>query len=410
VKRLGHNQVLARGHRNWPFPLSVIVVCTLFLSTTVAWGAAAERNQGMIYAVKGLVGSARAAFYLSTAEHVLGQSQFAGGDDFRRLAYLAELAIVGGDWELAEQLVSRTVSSPKDRGWELALLVTALAWEREGDFGRCSSVLEWSQIPDPHCHLLGAKKLEYDAQLDQAETLYYRAVELAPANAQARRALASFLEEYRHDRAAAVLQHEIAVELDPTPENMLALARWYTTDGRFDEAVGLIDRVQIQFPGSDENSAIERWRIVHVQGDHEGALRTLELAHRRFPDSPRIWQRLAETYEAMGRTEDALSAAQQAIVLDPEWIWAYWRMAQILLAHNRPAEAATYLDRMLEFNIWGSRMEVLSLIDLGTAYLQMGRSDLALRSFCQAQDLNRWGERTVYIEQQIQALGECDAR
>ena len=58
----------------------------------------------------------------------------------------------------------------------------------------------------------------------------------------------------------------------------------------------------------------------------------------------------------------------------------------------------------------GRLAEVACLIDLGTVYVHIARNDLALQSFCRAQELNRWGRRAAYIEQQIKALGGCDSQ
>lgn len=400
------------ARQNWRSLLLAIIAGGLLLSTMGTWRVLAERNLGMIYVSKGVMGSAHAAPYLSKAERVFGRPQFAGLADSRRLAYLALLAMARGDWRAVGQLVPRALSSPREPDRDLAMMANGVvrALEQEGDFEPWFSIWEQLQISDPSCYLAAARRLEAKGLLQQAEAFYRQAVALAPANVEAHSALASFLELYRHDLAGTISQLEIIVKLDPTPENMLALANRLTQIGHFDEAVGLIREVQTRYPDYDDESlAIELALIALSQGDPEGAVRTLELARQRFPDSARIWQRLAATYEAVGRTEQALSAARRAIVLSPEAHWGYRQLTDILLAHNRWAEAEPYLKKAVELEK-GNLPGVVSLIDLGTVYVHMGRNDLALRSFCQAQELNRWGKRAQYTEQQIEALGGCDTK
>ena len=395
--------------QNWRIPLHTIVAGGLLLSIIAARGVVAGRNLGMVYVSKAVLGSAHAVPYLSKAERALGDPQFAGLADSRRLAYLALLTMARGDWGGAGQLVPLVLSSPGVRDGDLAIMANGVvrALEEGGDFERWLPIWEQLQVSDPSWYLAAARRLEVRGLVEQAEVFYRRAVTFPTANVEAHSALASFLELYQQDRAGVISQLEIVVELDPTPENMLVLANRLTGVGRLDEAVGLIREVQTQFPAyDDELLAVE---LARAQRDPEDAVRILELARQRFPDSARIWQRLAATYEAAGRTEEALSAAEQAIVLHPEVSWGYLQAQEILFAHDRWAEAEPYLKKVLDLEK-GNLTEVVSLTRLGTVYVHTGRHDLALQSFCRAQELNRWGRGAAYIEQQIEALSGCDTR
>lgn len=400
------------ARQNWRILLQAITAGGLLLSVGGSWGVVAQRNWVMIYVSKGVMGSAHAASYLSKAERLLGRPQFAGLADSRRFAYLALLAMARGDWRAVGQLVPRALSSPRGPDRDLAMMANGVvrALEEKSDFEPWFSIWEQLEISDPSWYLVAARRLEARGLLQPAEVFYRQAVALAPASVEAHSALASFLELYRHDLAGTISQLEIIVELDPTPENMLALASRLTQVGRLDEAVGLTKEVQTQFPDYDDESLpIELARIALLQGDPEGAVRILEFARQRFPNSAKVWQRLAATYEAVGRTGEALSAARRAIVLNPEVHWGYRQLTDILLAHNRWAEAEPYLKKVVVLEK-GNLAGVVSLIDLGTVYVHLGRNDLALRSFCQARELNRWGKRAEYTEQQIEALGGCDTK
>ena len=396
--------------RNWRV-LLVIVAGGVLLSMIGCLKTAIERNRGITYLSKGTVGTPHAAFYLDTAQGLLERSQFPGQSDSCRMAYLALLAVTKGDLQAADQLVPRVLSPPRNWRGDPCLLVVIRAFYQAGAVERWFPILEQMEIPALRWYVVPARELETAGRLQQAEVLYRRAVALTPENVEAREALGSFLEYYRHDLPAAIAQYEVAVELDPSPERMLALVARYSTGGRFDEAAALINRVQTRFRGYGEPVAVALAKISYGRGDFEGTIRTLEVALQEFPDSPEIWHIIGSSYEALGQTQDALSAIRQAIALDPEWIWGYWKAADILLAHHRPVEAETYLIKMLALDIQGDWTEVLTLIGLGDAYVQMGRNDLALQSLCRAREINRWDYRAAYIEQQIEALGGmCDAK
>jgi Flp pilus assembly protein TadD len=371
----------------------------------------AERNLGLVYLNKGLAGSAQATSYLDTAKRVFESIRFPGQADARRIGYLALLATTKGDTSYADQLVAQALSSPQVQERDVFLVAVAIARIRQGAFDQGLGLLERLKVTTPYWHLTAARDAESSGQLERAGGYYRRAIALAPANVESHRAFATFLELYRRDWASALAQHKIVADLEPTPENLLVLARRHRVVGNYNEAVRLINQVQLQFPDYREVSGVELARVALVRGDWDIALRTLVAVRQEFPDSAQVWELLAATYETLGRTEDAFDAARRSISLDPGWMWGHWRMAQLLLAHKRPSEAVTYLQRMLTLDsVRGDRMEVQALISLGDAYNQMTRPDLARGAFCQAQQLNRWGERAEYIAQQINALEGCSAK
>jgi tetratricopeptide (TPR) repeat protein len=396
--------------------LCVVLLCMGAIGGLTLQGTGAqtiECNLGMIYANKGLSGGPDITSSLSRAERLVKHTACAGWSDSRRTARLALLAVAREDWAVADQQISRAISHPKELDSNLALAAAVQLLRRKGDLKRWYALFERVHIPDPNWSLSGylaaAKEFEADGRLDEAEATYRRAIEVVPASPKAFDALASFLEYYRHDIPGAISQLEAAVALDPTPEHIIGLAARYGYAGRFAEGMDLLSQVQIQFPGYDESLAFERARIALERGDPAQALRILEVACRGFPNSARLWDLQAQAYEALGRPEEALRAARQAIAVDPGYTWAYLVAARALSKQGQLAEAEAYLQKLSVLG-QGDRMEVLALIGLGDVYVLMGRNDLARQSFCKAQTLNRWREQEQYINQQISALGECSAR
>jgi tetratricopeptide (TPR) repeat protein len=367
----------------------------------------------MIYASKGLFEVSSAASSLSIAEHLLEHTECVGWSDSRKMARLALLAIAREDWVGADRQISRAHSLPRDLYGDLALAAMVRLLQRKGDFERWYALFEQVHIPDPNWSLSGylaaAREFETDGRLDEAEATYRRAVEVVPTSPEALGALASFLEEYRHDIPGAISQLETVVALDPTPENMIALAARYGYASRFAEAMDLLSQVQIRFPGHDESLAFERARIALERRDPLEALRILEVACQEFPNSARLWDLQAQGYKALDHPEEALHAARQAIAVDPGYTWAYLAAAWALSKQGQLAEAEAYLQKLSVLG-QGNRIEIYALISLGDVYVQMGRNDQARQSFCRARQINRWREQVDFIEQQINSLSGCESR
>lgn len=385
--------------------IAILIVCAVPIVD------AALRNLGMVYLGKGLLGPAPVAIDRGRADELFGRTAPLGTDGSRGKAAMALLAIERGDQAAATGLVDDLLALPATRDRDMSLMAVAGAYWRAGNFKRWEALSEGVGPASAQWYVEGAKRLEVAGLLDEAEDLYRDVVAIHPESVPARIAWASFLQFYRHDTPGVIAQYEAIVRLDPSPGNMIALAQPYLWSGRYGDGLALIDRVRTEYPTYPEDViASELAKVRLAQGDAAEAGRIVDAAIASHTDSPLLWRRRSEVYEASGRADEAVSAAHRAVELAPGSVPENWRAAELLLALHRPAEAEEYLRAILATSVRGERMGVLALIGLGTAYAQAGREDLSLRTFCQARDLNRWGERAEYVEQQIANLGGCARR
>jgi tetratricopeptide (TPR) repeat protein len=130
------------------------------------------------------------------------------------------------------------------------------------------------------------------------------------------------------------------------------LAKLAAEDGRFDQALSLIDKVIEKNPG-DRILLFERAMILvdAARSDRaETELRKIVAAHPDFYDAQRVLGRLLLDRAAgdKARMEEALQHLQLAFRLNPDDIGTGLAVSQILLAEDRTVEAEKVLATLLE--------------------------------------------------------------
>jgi len=71
----------------------------------------------------------------------------------------------------------------------------------------------------------------------------------------------------------------------------------------------------------------------------------LEQMRRLDPESPRVYESLADAYRAQGRTDDAIRAFQRAARADPKLPGIHLALAQIYLEQRKPEDARQEIER-----------------------------------------------------------------
>jgi tetratricopeptide (TPR) repeat protein len=389
----------------WVFA-GVILVC--FGSGNIR--LALHNNQGMILLSRELLDSVQYPRLQSFLKNMPGEGGFIGWSDSRRYGTWALLLIKQGDLHQADEWIARALTATRDPRGDLTLVSIIHTLQSRGDFVRWYSIFQQTGIEDKSWRLTGylkaANEFETAGQLDDAEVALRRAIAVDPSSVNAHSELATFLEFYRRDLPGAISEMETLVQLDPAPERVIALAARYRYVGRYNEALKLLEQVQSQSGGYEQQVAIELGWIKLESGDPQGALNDLESALKSFPNSAELWDVLAHVYVALGRLDDSLRAGKHAIALDPNYIWSYIFVAQNLLNRNELLDAEMYFQKAVVLS-QGDRTQVIALSGLGDVYMQMKQPDRAVESFCQAERINRWGESEDYIKKQIQSLGGC---
>ena len=147
---------------------------------------------------------------------------------------------------------------------------------------------------------------------------------------------------------AAIPQLKRAVDIDPDFAVAHAqLGLFYTGVG---EQTSAREHTQKAYALRDRTSDVERFWITflyerQVTGNLQKALQTLELWSETYPrDSQPLGLLTGFSSFGTGRHDAAIAAADRAIALDPDMIFAYVGKARALTILDRPVEAAAVLD------------------------------------------------------------------
>ena len=265
------------------------------------------------------------------------------------------------------------------------------------------------------------------ADVDQAEADFRRAVELAPGDPSARLGLArALLEKEAAGEAASLLEPVVAAEPDDAYAHLL-LGNAYRALGRDDEAaeqlrLGQGDQlvrndpwtaemlmarasfgsqvqvaVQLLNAGQTERATtmLERLRemvpddarvltqLGHaytVQKRHDEAMATLQDALTQHPDNYKVHLELATAFQTQDEPEQALSHVNRALELKPEAALAHARRAAIFQAAGDLPKAATAYQKALNYKPG----DAMLLRALGDVLGQMSRYELAAAAYQQA--------------------------
>jgi len=143
--------------------------------------------------------------------------------------------------------------------------------------------------------------------------------------------------------------------------------------GQWEHADSLLGQAVRACPSNADahrNYAEARWN----RGFHEEALKEMEAARRLAPDDATIMARIAEMRLALGQTDTAWQAAQQAIALDHKLASAWAVRARVMRAAGNPAEALSDYHRALSLSPDDRRVPS----EIAALYLELGQPQRAL--------------------------------
>ncbi len=247
---------------------------------------------------------------------------------------------------------------------EQLFLRLALAYIRAAQFDEAADLFQVvaERNPDQAQPLLwrGAMLRQRDRH-DEAEELFREALVREPASPQAHLHLYELLiQQDRMAEASATLEEAVAVVAEPAPfYQLLGEIRWQQS-------------TQV----TDESERARLW---------DEAQAAWEEALERLPEHAGTWAQLGDLHMRRGAAELAKQHYQEAIRLDPTLVEPKWRL---VLLH----EQAGQLDEVVEL------LESLAVLQpndarvflsLGAAYEQLGKFDLALRSYRAASRVGR---------------------
>jgi tetratricopeptide (TPR) repeat protein len=176
----------------------------------------------------------------------------------------------------------------------------------------------------------------------EAIRLAQKAVELAPASANAYQTLAAANRlNFRIEDAAAAYAKAVELDAESDP-NRLSLAEMKRALGKTDEAIALYREVLARDAASKPAQAGLTLTLFDA-GKRAEAEAELKKSLDADPENSRLMTSAAYWYAARGFNEQALEYSRRAIALEPRNVWSYIAQSRALLAQNKPLEAEKIL-------------------------------------------------------------------
>lgn len=249
---------------------------------------------------------------------------------------------------------------------------------------------------------------------EEAESLYRRAIELAPSEPQYREYLGEFLHiQKRADEARSVWQEITAgdrrnainlarlaeiynsfgfsedacdkiaesIELDPKDFTLvLKGAEYHNKAARFEGAIKLVEQAEKLVANDDERESVLNTRINVLQSSQQLDAESDAMEARFLADAEttsRDWYRLARYRESQRQWEQASSAIDKAIEKDPQSILAFTAAARIAENAGDFGRAADLFRKLTQVDRRSISDHWTSVTRLET---QMGRKEEALEA------------------------------
>jgi cyclophilin family peptidyl-prolyl cis-trans isomerase/tetratricopeptide (TPR) repeat protein/O-antigen ligase len=224
----------------------------------------------------------------------------------------------------------------------------------------------------------GAMKQGAEAQalFDQALAYSADAVSLSPNTADVRNERAQvYLAMGDYPQAEETFQESLALDDEYVQTHML-LGQMYVEEKRWDDAVQQFERTVELKPKSGEAYSLLGYAYSQTD-DLEKSLEAYQASARLRPNNYLDHQNLAILYNQLGRTDDAIREATQALALAPE---SQQQALQALLAQLGAGETATVSST--------NAQEIQDLLTTGRAELQAEDWESAEATFLQVLELD----------------------
>ena len=286
-----------------------------------------------------------------------------------------------------------------------------------GEAALAAAALERARklAPDDPATLLRLARARFETgELEAAETLFRRNLEVHPPNAAAAHAGLARIAASRNQHATTVERYEAALALQPGATRLhypLALAyRELGDTTRAEEHLGLRGDAPVTFPDPlavalDREAAgaalhVNRAGIALAEGRHEEAVAEYRLAVAADPDHATARSELGMLLAAGGDLAGARVELEAARRLEPEISSHHEALARVLAAEGRELEAIPLFRRAVELD----PQRATAHLQLGAALARSGSLREAQESFNRALELDpassaaRLGRAEVMLE------------
>jgi tetratricopeptide (TPR) repeat protein len=229
--------------------------------------------------------------------------------------------------EETERLI-QTTARP---GSALPHLSAANAAARKQDLDAVQAALDKALAADPkspQAHVGQANLYLLRRKLDEAETEYKVASELAPVRSIARLRLGEFFAQRgKAAEAAAWIDGVTKVAPDYIPA-WIGRARIALVEKKFDELLGHLQKV-FAIDGQNLEGRLLEGQALIAKNEIPKAVDSLETLAKAFPNAPVVKFQLARAYLGASKPTDAITALNQAIALSPDYVEAILLLGEL---------------------------------------------------------------------------------
>jgi len=211
---------------------------------------------------------------------------------------------------------------------------------------------------------------------DEAETYFRSAVVGAPRNPLANRAMAAFLRhEGRQSEAEPFLKTAAELETAPQAPQRLALADYYLSLNRNDDAMKLLKSLS-RVPESEAAATTRLAAMQYASKQTAEAHRTIDGLLKKQPANVDALLRKATFLGAERKFDEALVLAARAVKEQPENAEAHFTVGVLNAERNDRPRAIASFNEVLRLN----PRAVASQLYLSRLHLAAGDADLALNA------------------------------
>jgi tetratricopeptide (TPR) repeat protein len=205
-----------------------------------------------------------------------------------------------------------------------------------------------------------------------AESVLKRALAIEPSNVLANRALAAFFSSTGRTAEAEAPMKVLAAS-SSAPELKIALADYYLSNNRLDEATRVLQPLAQQKPPS--SAAEARLAAIAYNTDKPRGHQMIDALLMREEQNVEALLLKSRWLLAEGKAPEALQRAQAATKADATSAPAHYQVGTILMTQRRNAEAITSLNEVIRLNPRAAGAQVL----LSRLLLAQGSAESALQ-------------------------------
>jgi tetratricopeptide (TPR) repeat protein len=194
-------------------------------------------------------------------------------------------------------------------------------------------------------------------------------------------------------------QHDPHAQLGP--EKLITVALQHRAEGRYPEALDVMDQAISKYPKNAELFTI-RGSLRLEQNRLTEALQDLETAAKLDPTNPAILVNRAQAYKGFGRNKDALQDLDRAIELNPDFLAARFNRGAMYHSQGKLKKA------LADFNhcIAVEPHLAAPYFNRASTYEALGQKDNAIadfKRFIELSDNKEWKETAQQLLDKLEA-------